>query len=82
MQAPANDTGGMAIKMNLYSVCRPSAKGIELIELGGIKPTSVTTAVMLAGGVRSYKGCRISRFGPPHKSKESLSRLRGNDEKR
>ena len=31
----------------------PRARGIELILLGGIKPTSVTTAVMYVGGVRS-----------------------------
>lgn len=37
--------------------------GIELIELGGTMPTSVTTAVIFAGGVRSYNGLRISRFG-------------------
>lgn len=36
-----------------YSVVRPSASGIELIELGGITPTSVTTAVILEGGVKS-----------------------------
>lgn len=36
-----------------YSVVRPSASGIELMELGGITPTSVTTAVILEGGVRS-----------------------------
>lgn len=27
-------------------------------------PTSVTTAVMLAGGVKSYKGFKISRCWP------------------
>ena len=32
---------------------RPRATGMELIELGGITPTSVTTAVMQFGGVRS-----------------------------
>jgi hypothetical protein len=31
--------------------------------LGGINPTSVTTTVMHVGGVRSYRGFRISRFG-------------------
>lgn len=31
----------------------PSARGIELILLGGIIPTSVTTAVMNFGGVKS-----------------------------
>ena len=34
-------------------VSRPKARGMELIESGGITPTSVTTAVMLDGGVRS-----------------------------
>ncbi len=42
---------------------RPNANGIELIASGGITPASVTTAVMLDGGVRSYNGLRISRFG-------------------
>ena len=32
------------------------------IEVGGITPTSVTTAVMLFGGVRSYNGFKISRL--------------------
>lgn len=36
-----------------YNVCLPSANGIELIELGGMTPTSVTTVVMLVGGVKS-----------------------------
>lgn len=27
-------------------------------------PTSVTTAVMFNGGVKSYNGFRICRFGP------------------
>ena len=36
---------------------------MALMEFGGITPTSVTTAVMLVGGVRSYSGLRISRFG-------------------
>jgi hypothetical protein len=35
---------------------------MELIELGGMMPTSVTTAVMFAGGVRSYRGLRTLRF--------------------
>lgn len=30
--------------------------------LGGISPTSVTTAVMDDGGVKSYNGFRMSRF--------------------
>ena len=37
----------------VYYSSRPRATGIELIELGGITPTSVTTAVMHVGGVRS-----------------------------
>lgn len=41
----------------------PRASGIELILLGGIKPTSVTTAVIKVGGVRSYSGFRTSRPG-------------------
>lgn len=32
------------------------------IEVGGITPTSVTTAVIFFGGVRSYNGFRISRL--------------------
>lgn len=32
------------------------------IEVGGITPTSVTTAVMFFGGVRSYNGFKISRL--------------------
>lgn len=46
-----------------YKVVFPSAKGMELILLGGINPTSVTTTVIHVGGVRSYRGLRISRFG-------------------
>jgi hypothetical protein len=42
-----------------YSICLPSANGIELIELGGMTPTSVTTAVMLVEGVKSYSGFNI-----------------------
>lgn len=41
----------------------PSAPGIDDIELGGIMPTSVTTAVMHDGGVKSYNGLKIERFG-------------------
>lgn len=32
------------------------------MEVGGITPTSVTTAVMFFGGVRSYNGFKISRL--------------------
>lgn len=46
-----------------YKVVFPNANGMELILLGGINPTSVTTAVIHVGGVRSYKGFKISRFG-------------------
>jgi len=50
--------------MNLcHSEALPRAKGIELILLGGISPTSVTTAVIYVGGVRSYKGFNFSKFG-------------------
>lgn len=45
-----------------YNVVFPSARGIELILLGGMSPTSVTTAVMYVGGVKSYNGFNISRF--------------------
>lgn len=37
--------------------------GIEPILLGGMSPTSVTTAVIQVGGVRSYRGFKTSRFG-------------------
>ena len=47
-----------------YKVVFPSARGIELILLGGMSPTSVTTAVMYVGGVKSYNGFSISRFCP------------------
>lgn len=62
--------------------CLPSAKGIELIEFGGMIPTSVTTAVMLEGGVRSYKGLRISRFGVDCRVRESLGRVIGKVDKK
>ena len=45
----------------------PSAPGIDDIELGGIMPTSVTTAVMHDGGVKSYNGLKIERFVPGFK---------------
>lgn len=32
------------------------------IDVGGITPTSVTTAVIFFGGVRSYNGFKISRL--------------------
>jgi hypothetical protein len=44
-----------------HSDALPRARGIELILLGGIKPTSVTTAVIYVGGVRSYRGFRLSK---------------------
>lgn len=65
-------------RMNQRS--RPSATGIELIEFGGITPTSVTTAVTLVGGVRSYKGLRISRLGRFWSISKSRGFVRGNEE--
>lgn len=62
-------------------VCRPRARGIELIESGGMTPTSVTTAVMLEGGVRSYNGLRISRFGLFSRTRVSGDFVRGKEEK-
>ena len=47
-----------------YNVVFPSARGIELMLLGGMSPTSVTTAVMYVAGVKSYNGFSISRFCP------------------
>ena len=49
LSSPISETNNT----NNYRVGRPSAIEIELIELGGTKPTSVTTAVMYEGGVRS-----------------------------
>lgn len=43
-------------------ICLPRAIWIVPIEVGGITPTSVTTAVIFFGGVRSYNGFNISRF--------------------
>ena len=34
----------------------PRARGIELMLVGGMRPTSVTTTVTLEAGVRSYRG--------------------------
>jgi len=45
-----------------YIICLPRAIWIVPIEVGGITPTSVTTAVIFLGGVRSYNGFNISRF--------------------
>ena len=45
-----------------YIICLPRAIWIVPIEVGGITPTSVTTAVIFFGGVRSYSGFKISRF--------------------
>ena len=53
---------------------------MELIEFGGMTPTSVTTAVMEVGGVRSYNGLRISRFGRFWSVKASRGFVRGKDE--
>jgi hypothetical protein len=65
-----------------YNVCFPRANGIELIELGGIIPTSVTTAVMLVGGVKSYRGLRISKLDCDWMASEDFGRERGNEENR
>jgi len=46
-----------------YNIAFPSASGIELMLLGGINPTSVTTAVIKVGGVRSYNGFNTSNPG-------------------
>jgi hypothetical protein len=40
----------------------PRAMWIVPIDVGGITPTSVTTAVIFFGGVRSYSGFKISRL--------------------
>lgn len=53
---------------------------MELMELGGMTPTSVTTAVMHDGGVRSYSGLRISRLGRLCSCNNSRGFVRGNDE--
>jgi len=37
----------------IHRVVLPSASGMELMLLGGIRPTSVTTTVMKLAGVRS-----------------------------
>lgn len=50
-------------------------------ESGGMTPTSVTTAVILEGGVRSYSGLRISRFGLLCRTSISGDLLRGKEEK-
>ena len=57
------DTINIPILNQAPIVVLPSAPGIDDIELGGMMPTSVTTAVMHDGGVRSYNGLRIERFG-------------------
>lgn len=65
-----------------FAYHRPNATGRELIELGGIVPTSVTTAVMFDGGVRSYKGFRIWRFSSSHNANRSRLCDVGNEESR
>ena len=55
---------------------------MELIEFGGMIPTSVTTAVIEVGGVRSYSGLRISRCGPFASVRLSRGFVKGNDAKR
>lgn len=59
-------------------ICLPNASGIELMEFGGIMPTSVTTAVILDGGVRSYNGLRISRLSDGCRVSELCGRVVGN----
>lgn len=56
-------------------VTLPSAPGIDDIELGGIMPTSVTTAVMHDGGVKSYNGLKIERFARDFRLCGSLSNV-------
>ena len=58
-----NDTAGPSRESAKgYIICLPRAIWIVPIEVGGITPTSVTTAVIFLGGVRSYNGFNISRF--------------------
>ena len=54
-----------------------SEKG-EPIEFGGMIPTSVTTAVICVGGVRSYNGLRISRLAEGDRDRESCGQTIGN----
>lgn len=68
------------IKLEGPHTKRPNASGIELIASGGMTPASVTTAVMLDGGVRSYNGLRISRLGWFWITRESGDWFRGKDE--
>ncbi len=63
--------------MNYADPCIPKVRGIEAIEFGGMMPTSVTTAVILAGGVRSYNGLRICRFADDCVVSESFGHFKG-----
>ena len=47
------------------------------MESGGMTPTSVTTAVMFVGGVRSYRGLRISRLAALCRARASRGFVRG-----
>lgn len=62
-----------------YVDCLPKVSGIELMELGGMMPTSVTTAVIFDGGVRSYNGLRISRFGDASRVNDDWGITDGNE---
>ena len=50
-----------AIQGRTYCACD---SGIHANELGGMMPTSVTTAVILVGGVKSYNGLNCNRCDP------------------
>ena len=50
-----------AIQGHIYCACD---NGIHANELGGMMPTSVTTAVILVGGVKSYNGLNCNRCDP------------------
>lgn len=53
---------GCSIKYSCSKSYRPNANGIKLIELAGMIPTSVTTAVISFAEVRSYRGLNNSKF--------------------
>ena len=65
---------------NDYIICLPRAIWIVPIEVGGITPTSVTTAVIFLGGVRSYNGFNISRFVAFSVASDSCGTVIGNVE--
>lgn len=58
-----------AVQLLFY---RPNANGMRLIELAGIIPTSVTTAVMSFAEVRSYNGLNNSNFEFGLRSRKSF----------